>query len=37
MANRLKRVIRGKDIVNGLRKPTKFSENPTGVKKVKKK
>ena len=35
MANKSKRVIRGKDVVKGSRKPIEFSNKPMGVKKGK--
>ena len=35
MANKLKRVLRGKDVVKGLRKPKEFSNKPMGIKKSK--
>ena len=35
MANKSKMVIRGKDVVNGSRKPKEFSNKPMGVKRGK--
>ena len=35
VANKPKRVIRGKDVVKGSRKPIEFSNNPMGVKRAK--
>ena len=35
MANKPKRVLRGKDVVKGPRKPKEFSNKPMGVKKSK--
>ena len=37
MANKPKRVIRGKDVVKGFRKSKEFSNKPMGVKRGKEK